>query len=68
MKYCKHDLKWHEKLLKNDEGKVVIVRKNPPGITFPPQEYVPAFSNHKQEISLKGRANHRKVMLRKKYI
>ncbi len=54
--------------IKNHEGKVVIVRKNPPGVTFPPQVYLSCPPNHKQEISLKGRANHRKAMLKKKYI
>ncbi len=49
--------------IKNREG-VVVINK----IKQQPQEYVPALPNHKQEITLKGRVNHRKAMLKKKYI
>ncbi len=51
-------MKWIEVKLENKEGVVVLQ----------PQEYRVCPPNHKQEISLKGRANHRKAMLKKKYI
>ncbi len=51
-------MKWIEVKLENKEG--VVVQQ--------PLEYRVSPPNHKQEISLKGRANHRKAMLNKRYL
>ncbi len=58
----------------NKEGKVVIRRpvKALPAVPLAspetPQVYYSSPPKHKQEISLKGRINHRRAMLKKKYI